>query len=198
MPRQYTPRVERICENCGKPFSAQPCQTTRGRGRFCSQPCQIAVQQAARHQRILDGFWSQMDKSNGPDSCWTWTGLTNDYGYGIFLKQRAHRVAFELTHGPIPDGFFVLHSCDNPPCCNPAHLRAGTQKENLQEMAAKGRGGGPKGERSGRAKLTWDLVRAIRAEYDGTVSASALGRQYGVSYETMRVMLLGRTWIEEP
>lgn len=198
MPRQYTPRVDRICERCGEPFSVQPNQTERGRGKFCSRTCQIAASHAARRARALNDFWSRMDKSGGPDSCWEWTGLRHDYGYGMFLGRRAHRFAWELTNGPIPDGLFILHSCDNPPCCNPAHLSSGTQEENLRQMAARGRGGQSKGERSGRAKLTWESVRAIRAAYDGSVTTSALARQYGVSHETMRVMLLGRTWIEEP
>jgi hypothetical protein len=95
-------------------------------------------------------FWNRVTIRR-EDECWEWARGKHSAGYGIFgtRKRRhyAHRHAYELTNGPIPDGFYVIHLCDNPPCCNPFHLRAATPQENAQDMAAKGRvgGGAPKG-----------------------------------------------------
>ena len=88
----------------------------------------------------LRRFWSKVNKS---DDCWTWTASCNKWGYGQFrLNGRcvlAHRAAYVFEHGPIPDGLFVMHLCDNPPCVNPAHLTLGTHTDNMADMKAKGR-----------------------------------------------------------
>ncbi len=77
---------------------------------------------------------------SGPDACWEWIGAD---GYGIAWRgghhMRAHRLAHELFIGPIPPGAYVLHSCDNPPCCNPRHLRAGDARENARDVLERGR-----------------------------------------------------------
>lgn len=90
----------------------------------------------------VDEFW--LTASNGDDSCcWEWQGCRISYGYGRVRydgKTRfAHRVAWELTHGQIPDGLCVLHICDNPPCCNPAHLFLGTKADNNADKVSKNR-----------------------------------------------------------
>jgi len=81
-----------------------------------------------------------------PNGCLEWTGYTNPAGYGQIGSggrgntALTHRVAWELANGPIPDGVLIRHYvCDNPPCCNVAHLRPGTNADNLGDMAAKGR-----------------------------------------------------------
>jgi hypothetical protein len=78
------------------------------------------------------------------EACWEWTASKNDHGYGRMTAGRgvnlkAHRVAYELHNGPVPDDKCVLHECDNPPCCNPLHLFLGTKKDNTHDMMAKGR-----------------------------------------------------------
>lgn len=85
-------------------------------------------------------FWIRVDGSAGDDACWPWLGARDPKGYGQAGKRwRAHRVAMFLTNGPIPPGMFVCHHCDNPPCCNPAHLFIGTVTDNMRDCAAKGR-----------------------------------------------------------
>jgi hypothetical protein len=93
-------------------------------------------------------FWAKVDRSGGPDACWLWTAGTFRLrnGYGKFGADPAasrtvyaHRFAYELSHGPIPPGLLVCHHCDNPPCCNPAHLFLGTIADNMRDMSDKGR-----------------------------------------------------------
>lgn len=89
-------------------------------------------------------FWARVHKTDG---CWEWTGCRQADGYGRVYGGRgaspqiaaAHRFAYALTHGPIPTGLCVCHKCDNPPCCNPAHLFLGTVRDNAKDMAGKGR-----------------------------------------------------------
>ena len=91
-------------------------------------------------------FWKRVAKS---DECWLWTGGLHSKGYGLFYCRPdgttmravgAHRFSYELHHGPIPAGMLVCHSCDNPPCVNPAHLFLGSPKANIHDMMSKGRG----------------------------------------------------------
>lgn len=88
-------------------------------------------------------FWAKVDR-RGPDECWPWLAVTNHGGYGMVsvdnVMRRAHRVAWELVNGPIPEGIKVLHRCDVRACCNPGHLFLGTQRANIDDMVAKGRG----------------------------------------------------------
>lgn len=85
-------------------------------------------------------FWQHV-KVGDPSECWLWTGSKHKQGYGLYGAgpRRAHRIAWTLIHGEIPPGLQVLHRCDNPPCVNPAHLFLGTDKDNHQDKAAKGR-----------------------------------------------------------
>jgi hypothetical protein len=85
-------------------------------------------------------FWSKVEKT---EKCWNWTGSTAR-GYGQFRNEllkmeKAHRYSYRLHKGEIPTDLFVLHSCDNPKCCNPEHLRLGTLKENSLDAVARGR-----------------------------------------------------------
>jgi len=104
------------------------------------------------------GFWMRAGRSADEDACWLWTGATCGPGYGrLKIGGRvysAHRVAYELANGAIPPtpghhGALVMHSCDNPRCCNPRHLKLGTSRENARDMAAKGRNFCPNGRGSG-------------------------------------------------
>lgn len=95
-------------------------------------------------------FWRFVDKTTTPDGCWPWIGSRNGQGYGHFKRPgpgaSAHRCAYELQIGPIPEGHDVLHKCDNPPCQRGSHLFTGTHSDNMQDMLAKGRGNHPRKE----------------------------------------------------
>ena len=101
---------------------------------------------------FVERFWQRVDQAGGPEACWPWTGSHNSAGYGIamvqgpgdpspLLSMKAHRLSYLLHIGPPPASVLVLHSCDNPPCVNPAHLRLGTQQQNMQDAIARGRHG---------------------------------------------------------
>lgn len=85
-------------------------------------------------------FWAHVDKSGG---CWVWLGTRHGKGYGHVksggVVRKAHRVSWEMVHGPIPDGLLVCHRCDNPPCVRPDHLFLGTARDNTQDSISKGR-----------------------------------------------------------
>lgn len=161
----------------------------------------------------IQRFWSRVDKSGGPDACWPWTRGCFSFGYGqirIQSKARvAHRLAWELTHGPIPNSLFVLHHCDNPPCCNPGpkHLFLGTQKDNIRDAASKGRMASgdrhgkrlhpelcPRGEQHGNAKLTVAQILQIRALSALGTEQIPLGKKSGVAQVTIWNILHRRTW----
>jgi hypothetical protein len=159
----------------------------------------------------VEMFWSRMDRSGGAEACWPWTGSRFSTGYGaikINLKRRGvHRIVWELTNGPIPHGMLVCHRCDNPPCCNPAHLFLGTAADNNADMASKGRAA--RGDRNGsrsqpgrlcrgeavtQAKLTAADVRQIRALYaEGALSQEKIGLLFGIS-QTQVGKIVHRVW----
>ena len=86
-------------------------------------------------------FWEKIHRTN---NCCNWTAF-KAHGYGRFDGMRAHRFAWEITYGAIPNGAFILHKCDNPSCVKPTHLFLGTQKDNMNDMILKGRGAGHRG-----------------------------------------------------
>ena len=147
-----------------------------------------------------DRFFSKIAIGDNEDDCWEWTAAVRSNGYGVFLYNgklwAAHRFMYDRAVGPIPDGLFVCHRCDNRLCVNPAHLFLGTPKENLADMTAKGRRKSPsfKGEENNTAKLTADEVREIRALHASGISGAALGRRYGVSKVNISDIVRRRTW----
>lgn len=128
------------CERCAKPLPTHASGYTNR--RFCSRACHDAP------EPVGPRFWQRVDTSGGPGACWEWTAGRLPLGYGVIhvtlapgerRTLKAHRVAWELHNGPIPEGLVVCHRCDNPPCCNPAHLFVGTLSDNAKDAAAKGR-----------------------------------------------------------
>lgn len=137
--------------------------------------------------------------------CHEWSAARDRDGYGIFWggeryptggnkMVKAHRWGYESLHGPIPEGMKVCHSCDNPPCQNPAHWFLGTNADNMADMKTKGRGTGPgRGERHPQAFLTDAQVDAMRAEYTGAYGEqSTIARKYGLNRRTVANLLTGR------
>ena len=137
-------------------------------------------------------LWAKVDKSG---ECWEWTGAVDRKGYGrihSFGDTRTHRLSWELHYGPIPDGLWVLHRCDNPPCVRPDHLFLGTVADNSADMYAKDRQA--RGPRLPHTKLTEADVREIRRLLAQEVPKKRLGRQFGVAGTTILAIARGSTW----
>lgn len=145
---------------------------------------------------VMERFWAKVNR-RGPDECWEWTGTRKDGEYGMIkvdgVEKVATRVGYEHLIGPIPDGMFVCHRCDNPPCCNPNHWFLGTFKDNMDDMFAKGRQS--KGITRTHAKLTDSAVIEARDLYaSGIYTFASLARRYGVNAVTIFKAVKGITW----
>jgi DNA-binding XRE family transcriptional regulator len=142
-------------------------------------------------------FWARAhpDPNTG---CWHWSGSLRDYRFGreypIFMVDRktvsVHRWSYEHFNGPIPEGMFVLHSCDNPLCVSPDHLRVGTHDDNMGDKVKRQRQ--VRGERVHTNVLTEDEVRVIRAVTD--MSQQELADLYDVARTTISAIQRGVNW----
>ncbi len=147
---------------------------------------------------VEERFWSKIDASGGLEACWPYLGAARGLeGYGAFWRNGRHeiasRVAYELAHGPIPDRHDVCHSCDNPPCCNPAHLFAALHIDNIGDKVAKRRQA--TGVRVASAKLTDEIVAEIRHRFTGRRGEQvALANEFGVSPSTVWQIVHGVWW----
>lgn len=136
------------------------------------------------------------------DGCWEWQRTRSRDGYGtLTINGRAayaHRLAYELSKGAIPDGMDVMHSCDNPRCINPDHLSAGTRNQNMADCHARGRSRIPTprltGESNGSAKLTKAKVAVIRDGLAAGVTQQQLADRFGVSQSLIGKISRGEIW----
>ena len=155
-------------------------------------PSELTKREAELTERDRARFRAKVAVGEG-DACWLWTASCTRRGYGQFgagprsarRMLAAHRVAWVLSHGPIPADAHVLHRCDRPRCCNPAHLFLGTHTDNMQDASTKG-----------RLRIARKRTRAFKPEViarylAGGVTARELGAAYGISYITVH------RWIRE-
>ena len=165
-------------------------------------------------------FWSRVDR-NSKSPCWIWTGATDKSGYGYVMWDgkvvRTHRLAYQLHHEvELPrqaptktTRTLVLHTCDNPPCCNPAHLWLGSNKENRDDCISKGRNNTPRGDmhnyrrmpecmargsRHPRTKLTESDVLNIRTRIATGEMLTAIGDAFGVTKHVVWSIKERITW----
>lgn len=188
--------IPRICEQCGKDFLFWRWRSdlAKGRGRFCSNACQIQSTVVPLDQR----FFALVGRKT-ESGCILWAGSFNHKGYGQIritekdMPNGAHRIAYQLMVGPIPDGLHVLHHCDNRACINPVHLFLGTNLDNMNDKISKGRQ--TRGEENGGAKLTAEKVREIRARYAlGKESMVRIAKDYKIHYYTVHMVVRRKRW----
>ena len=144
---------------------------------------------------MRDRFWSKVNKTGG---CWLWTGAVDGRGYGRFNSGGkrgptllAHRVAWSICVGRLPDGAYLCHRCDTPPCVRPTHLFIGDAAANAADMVTKGRSA--KGSAHSQARLTDADVRRIRA-LSGTLSQGKIAAEFGVSQGCVTDIVRRKTW----
>lgn len=146
-------------------------------------------------------FWARVDR-RGDDECWPWTGYRGTKGYGKFsvgrFRSSSSRCALAITTGASPAGLFALHSCDNPPCCNPKHLRWGTAKENAADTVERDRthkwNGTRAGSRNPAAKLTPEQARAV---YHSRNTRAEIAAAFGITKQTVTLVRRGKVYAEE-
>lgn len=150
----------------------------------------------ARH--TPESFWGLVEKGDG---CWLWQGSVAPQGYGKLSyggrHVRAHRVAWELTHGPVGSPrLFVCHRCDNPRCCNPGHLFLGTPADNSRDMVSKGRAA--RGERNPHSTLTEARVVEIRRRAAEGEAFRSIGRSLNICKTHVSRIVNRRWWAHVP
>ena len=140
-------------------------------------------------------FWKKVMKS---ESCWAWTAYRDRHGYGYFCVQsgwpeHAHRVAWRLTYGNIPEGVYVLHKCDTPSCVRPDHLFLGTQADNMRDAKEKGRT--CRGEDHPGHRLTEQQAQDIRLLVQaGGDSHETIARRFGISRRLVGMIARRERW----
>lgn len=201
-------RVTLVCRHCGRSFWDYASQITPHHPHhFCSRACAGAARCSTP-----ESFWALVVpiRYESGWECLEFTGRIRWGGYGYFgankRYQYAHRHAWELFFGPIPSGLLVCHECDNRACVHPGHLYLDTQKGNLADMYARGRGptaerSGPalapflfQGEANGRAKLTEAQVREIRAACAAGERQCDVAARYGMGQSAISAIVRRQHW----
>lgn len=199
--------IVKTCERCGSSFEKREGERPSRfiQKRFCSPECTTA--HLIERRRSVPAIpaevrlWDHVDKSpgHGPDgNCWVWTAHRNRDGYGRVgvegprgATELAHRVVYRSAYGAFDPILLVCHTCDNPACVRPDHLFLGTEADNMQDMAAKGRGVGGRGELNGSARLSERDVLAIRQDQR---PIAEVAKHYGVARSTISLIRARGRW----
>jgi hypothetical protein len=209
-PTEKHSRVQAECavSACERPHEAQGwCAMHYRRWRKHGDPMRRPRPPRAKRPE-LDRLIAKLDMSDGTDACWPWTGYRTPRGYGLTSIQpdgkrgtrSAHRAIYQAINGDIPTGMVVRHVCDNPPCCNPDHLRIGTQADNMADRQERGAGYGRGNDSPTAVQLNDETVAAIRDEYRPSVKGRgqhALAQRFGLSRTTVqRIVTKSNRWAE--
>lgn len=194
------------CESCGKKFEWY--RAKKKTPRFCSGECRGKAVYQWRSRR---GFsWKEksdeeiekmmkicfLDRIEKTESCWIWTGSKTNRGYGIFTitgkVMSAHRLAWKIHKGEIPNGLIIRHLCNNPICVNPDHLALGTFQDNSDDRVKAGNT--QKGSKNNLAKLNESQVIEIKKLLKQGISGAEVGRRFGVTRSGINSIKNNITW----
>lgn len=185
--------VKTICQTCGKEFFARAYQIKIGTGKYCSAGCRgKGVNKPIPVEDRIMKFINVKDENE----CWEFTGFKNKDWYGIIGTsngkcESAHRIIYKIHNKEILENMVVMHTCDNPSCCNPKHLVLGTQNDNIQDMISKGRFV----PRNMSFKLTEEQMNGIRNKYTGKRGEKVkLAKEYNVVITTITNILNNKSW----
>ena len=186
-----------VCLNCGAEFSRR--QHGNDKLKFCSLRCSTQFHGSKRRNTTPAQFWAKI-AIGAPSECWEWIGTKDTHGYGQIRWHGkmclSHRLALAFTDGDWESRLLVRHVCDNPPCCNPAHLCRGTYRDNTRDAIERGLFRTmPKGGDHPSAKLTDRQAMAIKRSSETTAEAAA---KYGVCFSTIQQIRNGTTWRHLP
>lgn len=191
------PRIAEFCciDNCGQAYYSKGyCRKHYTAFAKYNDPLFVFVPP----QFSSESFWSHVAITSDDNECWEWQGsMFSTTGYGrIGIDSRtylAHRLAWELTHGR-ESRLWILHSCDNPPCCNPNHLREGTAKDNVDDMWLRGRVKVLKGAEHPRAKLNEADIQQIRQYLAQGLGYRRIAPMFHVTTATIQCIATNKTW----
>ena len=141
---------------------------------------------------LNERFWSKVNK-NAPGDCWEWSANKNNNGYGMFScralgfkhKKLAHRLSYQHFNGPIPKGSHILHSCDNPSCVNPSHLRPGSRSDNMRDSVSR--------KRHGNLKVSDETIISILKQYAARIPRKTIAKNHNIPLSSISDYLSLRT-----
>jgi HNH endonuclease len=120
-----------------------------------------------------------------PGECWEWPGKARGPTGHVPSRRNggaaAHRAAWVEAYGPVPDGLWVLHKCDNPPCCRPSHLYLGDRSQNVRDAYERGQIVQPRGEKRSNTRLSDASVREIRLRYAGGETQRSIAESFSIN-----------------
>lgn len=173
------------CLRCGINF---PCSThpkKRAKRKYCSTKCSLAAIHDGLRIPLADRFWKHVSKGSD-DQCWPFTRRFDKKGYGVITDDNgknlfAHRAAYMLTKGDIPEGLVIRHSCDNPACCNPRHLDTGTAADNVMDMMVR--------QRCAAVKIPIDIAWKMREDFISGFPTNVLAEKYGFERAAIKQLM---------